>query len=202
MPLFSPVGRGPPPPRPNKLMVKANFFKLEVAPEIEQNEWVQYFVEIRDAQKKRGPDGRFTDEIIPLLKKNRDGTEKKVDLDESRPLSRRIFDKLRQQENIMFASDGGNTAYAASRLFKEGEESPQLVDDTREDPAPVPNGTYGPADVNTPTEPAVVGSISKTYKVKVKLECEEDDHDADRYVQFHRSVLLTRKLFRLCLFGL
>lgn len=146
---------------------------------------MQYHVNIIDACQERTSepdrkDRKLTGQIIPIPKKARDGTTKKLDLSESRPLSRRVLDTLKREKDLIFASDGGQVAYAPMRLFTETDvNAPEIQE------VPTTNGEsgkYGPADDKGQNKENVQSGsgIFKFYSVKVKKDCEENDADSEK----------------------
>lgn len=109
------------------MLVKANYFELELDCE-NNNEWIQYKVEIIPAVRQRIPD---TGEL-KIGPKLRGGSPVSIDIERGSELSRRILRQLnkdiKKDLGIMLAHDGSSTAFAPKELFEgDTKEYPVTV---------------------------------------------------------------------------
>jgi len=108
-------------PRPDCMMVKTNYFKIDI--DDSKSEWIQYKVSIFKYDKCKGEDKRFI--------KNDDGTPKRekgaeilcTDSTEmTRRILRKLSDDLRSQRQVELVTDGSGSAYSNAPFFEGKEE--------------------------------------------------------------------------------
>lgn len=113
-------------PRPDRMLVKTNYFKIDI--DDSKAEWIQYKVSIFKYDKIKGEDNHFL--------KNEDGSfkrelRKEILCAESTEMTRRILrklsDVLRSERKIELVTDGSASAFSNLPFF-DGKEGSFDVD--------------------------------------------------------------------------